>query len=134
MPYLLDTNVCVEYLRQRNSPVLQRITTTPASEIRLCSVVKAELHHGAHRSRQAQINVVKVENFVSQFISLPFDDAAAREFGRLRADLEGRGLSIGPYDLLIASIALVHGLILVTHNTREFGAVTGLTLDDWQTT
>jgi tRNA(fMet)-specific endonuclease VapC len=134
MIYLLDTNACVEYLRQRNSAVIARIAATPASDIRLCSVVKAELYHGAHRSQQAQSNLTQVENFVRPFISIPFDDDAAREYGRVRADLERRGVVIGPYDLQVAAIALVHGLTLVTHNTSEFSQVTGLNLEDWQTT
>jgi tRNA(fMet)-specific endonuclease VapC len=130
--YLLDTNACVEYLRQRNAALIARIAATPPSDIRLCSVVKAELYHGAHRSQQAQSNLVKVENFVRPFVSIPFDDDAAREYGRLRADLERRGLVIGPYDLQVAAIALVHGLTLVTHNTKEFRNVSGLSLEDWQ--
>ena len=43
-----------------------------------------------------------------------------------------QGTLIGPNDLMIASIALASGLILVTHNTREFGRVPGLKLEDWQ--
>jgi tRNA(fMet)-specific endonuclease VapC len=134
MSYLLDTNACVEYLRQRNSAVVARIAATPATDIRLCSVVKAELYHGAHRSQQVQSNLTKVDNFVRPFISLPFDDDAAREYGRIRADLERRGVVIGPYDLQVAAITLVHGLTLVTHNTTEFSHVTGLSLEDWQVT
>jgi tRNA(fMet)-specific endonuclease VapC len=130
--YLLDTNTCVEYLRRRNSAVIARFAATPPGDIRLCSVVKAELYHGAHRSQQVQANLVKVENFVRPFLSIPFDDDAAREYGRLRADLERRGLVIGPHDLQIAAIALVHGLTLATHNTSEFRNVTGLNLEDWQ--
>ncbi len=132
MIYLLDTNTCVEYLRQRNALVVARIAVTPPSDLRLCSVVKAELYHGAHRSQQVQRNLEKVENFLRPFLSLPFDDDAAREYGQIRADLERRGLVIGPNDLQIASIALVHGLTLVTHNVREFRNVGGLNVEDWQ--
>ena len=132
MVYLVDTNTCVEYLRLRNSAVGARFAVTPPGNIRLCSVVKADIYHGAHRSQQVQQCLVKVENFLRPFLSIPFEDDAAREYGRLRADLERRGLVIGPHDLQIAAIALVHGLTLVTHNTREFRDVTGLNLEDWQ--
>jgi tRNA(fMet)-specific endonuclease VapC len=43
------------------------------------------------------------------------------------------GTPIGPYDLLIAAIALANGLVLVTHNTAEFSRVSGLMFEDWQT-
>jgi hypothetical protein len=43
-----------------------------------------------------------------------------------------QGKPIGPYDLQIAAIARAHGLIVVTHNTREFARVPGLMLEDWQ--
>ena len=53
-------------------------------------------------------------------------------FGQLRATLEAAGTPIGPYDMQIAAIALVHGLIVVTHNTREFGRVQNLQIEDWE--
>jgi tRNA(fMet)-specific endonuclease VapC len=62
---------------------------------------------------------------------LPFDDAAAEVYGRIRAELASRGTPIGPYDLMIAATALANNLILVTHNTREFARVSGLVLEDW---
>lgn len=130
--YLLDTNTCIEYLRQRNSAVIARLAATPPSDIRVCSVVKAELYHGAHRSQQVHQNLVKVDDFLRPFPSIPFEDDAAREYGRLRAELERRGVVIGPHDLQIAAIALVHGLTLVTHNIKEFRNVAGLNLEDWQ--
>ncbi len=65
-------------------------------------------------------------------MSLPFDDDAAEVFARIRFHLESRGMVIGPYDLQIASIALVHQLTVVTHNVAEFGRVPGLTVEDWE--
>jgi tRNA(fMet)-specific endonuclease VapC len=132
MAYLLDTNTCIEYLRQRNAAVIARLAATPTADLRVCSVVKAELYYGAHRSQQVQQNLVKVEDFLRPFASVPFEDDAAREYGRLRAELERRGVVIGPHDLQIAAIALVHGLTLVTHNIKEFRNVAGLDLEGWQ--
>ncbi len=132
MTYLLDTNVCIQYLRQRDSTIVARLAFMTPTSLRLCSVVKAELYHGAHCSQQVKQNLVKVENFVRPFLSLPFDDDAAQKYGHIRYDLQSRGVMIGPHDLQIAAIALIHGLTLVTHNTREFSQVTGLMLEDWQ--
>jgi len=47
MTYLLDTNVCVQYLRGRKQSVFQRLQSTPTQDVQLCSVVKAELFLGA---------------------------------------------------------------------------------------
>lgn len=47
-------------------------------------------------------------------------------------DLERIGQRIGPHDLQIASIALQHGLTLVSHNTSEFQRIAGLLLADWE--
>jgi tRNA(fMet)-specific endonuclease VapC len=132
MSRLLDTNTCVQVLRGRNALVTQRLQAMSPSQLFLCSVVKAELYHGALRSAQPAANRAKVDAFVQPFVSLPFDDAAAELYATIRQDLELRGMTIGPYDLQIAAIALRHNLILVTHNTGEFSRVTGLQLEDWE--
>ncbi|MCR4413203.1 MAG: type II toxin-antitoxin system VapC family toxin [Thermoguttaceae bacterium] len=132
MPYLLDTNTCIEYLRGRNAAIIERIRNTVPDELRLCSVVKAELFYGAYRSAYVSANLALLSSFFSAIPSLPFDDAASHVYGKLRANLAGRGALIGPNDLQIAAIAVSNGLVLVTHNTLEFGRVSGLAIEDWQ--
>ena len=132
MKYLLDTNACIVYLNQPYSKVRQRLSATPANEVALCSVVKAELIYGAMKSRNPASTVANQMRFFSQFISLPFDDDAALIFGELRVDLRRKGTPIGPYDLQIAAIALARQLTLVTHNTAEFSRIAQLALVDWE--
>lgn len=134
MSYLLDTNACINFLQQAQGPIAQRLALLPADEIVLCSVVKMELRYGAERSSRRDENLQLMARFFDQFLSFPFDDQAAEVAGQLRAHLAALGSPIGPNDLLIASIALANGLTLVTHNTREFGRVPGLALEDWEST
>lgn len=101
-------------------------------EVALCSVVKAELFYGAARSHHPERTMAHIALFASPFASLPFDDSCAYHYGQIRAQLAEAGTPIGPNDLMIASIALAHGLTLITHNTREFGRVAGLILADWE--
>jgi tRNA(fMet)-specific endonuclease VapC len=101
-------------------------------EVGVCSVVKAEMFAGAMRSNDPSRTRSQQQAFLGQFLSLPFDDAAAEVYAVIRAQLEAVGTPIGPYDLQIAAIALANGLTLVTHNTREFSRVTGLLLEDWE--
>jgi len=84
------------------------------------------------RSSRATENLAKVRQFLSQFASLPFDDDAAETYGRIRADLTGRGVTIGPNDLLIAAIAQTNDTTLITHNVDEFSRVAGLKIEDWE--
>jgi tRNA(fMet)-specific endonuclease VapC len=132
MLYLLDTNVCVGLLRGRKALLIQRFHARPTADLLLCSVVKAELIDGTLRSRQPAVNRAKVDAFVKPFASLPFDDNAAEVFARVRFHLESQGMPIGPYDLQIAAIGLVHRLTVVTHNVAEFSRVPGLTVEDWE--
>lgn len=132
MQYLLDTNVCVMYLNGRSESVRERMIAEPSQNIALCSVVKSELFYGAMRSNNPERTLERQQKFLARFTSLSFDDAAATTFGQVRADLAKAGTPIGPYDLQIAAIALVHDLTLVTHNLREFSRVHGLKLEDWQ--
>jgi tRNA(fMet)-specific endonuclease VapC len=132
MIYLLDTNVCAQYLRGKNPNVRVRLEAALPQEIRLCSVVVAELYYGCLRSAQPAKNRAEVDTFLQPYLCLPFDNAAAEVYAQIRYDLERAGTPIGPYDLQIAAIALVHGLTLVTHNTAEFSRVPGLVCEDWQ--
>jgi tRNA(fMet)-specific endonuclease VapC len=130
--YLLDSNICVEYLRNGNPRVIHRVQTEPTKNIRLCSVVLGELYCGAFRSADPPKNLALLGKFVGKFTSLPFDDAAAVIYGEERARLEKQGTKIGPHDMQIAAIALLHHLTVVTHNVAEFTRVPGLAVEDWQ--
>lgn len=130
--YLLDTNVCVEYLRNASGTVATRLKSRQPDDIRLCSVVAAELIYGWYRSKTGLSQRAVLDRFLSEFESLPFDDAAAKVAGRIREELAMLGTPIGPYDLQIAAIALANNLTVVTHNVAEFSRVAGLAIEDWQ--
>jgi tRNA(fMet)-specific endonuclease VapC len=132
MKYLLDTNVCIVYLKGRNLNLKLRLDAISVEEIAVCSVVKAELCYGAMKSANSERNFALQQAFLNQFVSLPFDDLAATTFGTVRAQLEVRGTPIGAYDLQIAAIAPANNLTLITHNTREFEHVDGLQIEDWE--
>ncbi|MEQ9551197.1 MAG: hypothetical protein RIM23_16495 [Coleofasciculus sp. G3-WIS-01] len=47
-------------------------------------------------------------------------------------NLNVKGIPIRAYDLQIVAIALANNLMLMTHNTKEFGRVDGLQVEDWE--
>jgi tRNA(fMet)-specific endonuclease VapC len=131
MRYLTDTNIWILYLKQRNSAVEDRLRSTPAGEVAVCSVVRAELLHGARKYGNVANRVALVEETLAPYLSLPFDDQAAYHYAEVRHHLESVGAVIGANDLLIASVARAHGLVMATGNVREFQRIPGLAVEDW---
>jgi tRNA(fMet)-specific endonuclease VapC len=61
----------------------------------------------------------------------PFDEKAAAEFGRLRAELRRRGRPMQVIDIMIAAVALSLGNTTVVSADSDLSAVPGLTVEDW---
>ena len=133
MTWLLDTNAWIVYLKSPQSAIRTRLQSLRPVEISLCSVVKAELLHGAEKYGNRERRLAILRELFAPYVSFPFDDAAAAEYGLIRHELEVAGEVIGSNDLMIAAIARANGHTLVTHNTAEFLRVRGLTVEDWQT-
>jgi len=133
MRHLLDTNCWIAFFKRRNSPLGIRIENTLPAEIATCSIVRAELLHGAEKYENVERRADLVRRTLSLYASLPFDDAAADHFARIRHCLQVKGMAIGPYDLQIAAVCLAHDLTIVTNNVREFSRVDGLRVEDWTT-
>lgn len=130
--FLLDTNTCIQLWQRKNLTVRKRFSLLKPTEVALCSVVKAELLLGAHKSQNRDSNLQLLKDLFSPLSSFQFDDAAAEEYGIIRYELESAGKVIGANDLMIASIAKANKLTLVTHNTNEFSRVKGLSIEDWE--
>lgn len=130
--YLLDSNVCIHLLNERHPQIEHHFRSHSPAEIALCSIVKAELLFGARNSQRVEANLQRLRGFFAPLASLPFDDRCADEYGQIRANLTAQGKLIGPHDMQIAAIARTYDAILVTHNTNEFGRITGLRMEDWE--
>ena len=81
MTYLLDTNVWAQYLNGRSSAIRNKLRVVDLTKVFTCSIVKSELAYGAFKSLNPTQTYQKQKNFLSLFISLPFDDDAALIFG-----------------------------------------------------
>lgn len=133
MKYLLDTNTWIAALRWQKPEVVAHLKQQSSDDIVLCSMVLAELWFGAERSdpsRRAD-NLKRVDELAARYESLPFDNAASRDYAAIRAQLTAIGQPIGPNDLIIAAIARSRGVTLVTNNSAEFNRVPGLTNVSW---
>jgi tRNA(fMet)-specific endonuclease VapC len=128
--YLLDTDICIYWLRNRQS-VRERVTQVGWNQISICVITVAELYYGAYNSNRVTENIARAEFFIQNLPVLPLNDTALRRFGELKAELRRIGQPIADFDLLIASVALAESYILVTNNTRHYDRIPELQLENW---
>jgi tRNA(fMet)-specific endonuclease VapC len=131
MKYMLDTDTCIALIRQRSPRLLAKVVSFPQGEIGLSSITVAELQYGVERSQYGDKNRTALAQFLLPFDIADFDYAAALAYGRIRAELEAKGMPIGALDTLIAAHALALQVTLVTHNLGEFQRVQGLVVENW---
>ena len=132
MKYLLDTNICIRYINGRAPQIREHMRSIEDTDLAISTITLGEMFTGSAKSQYPQQSRAKQDAFFIRFTILPFDGVSADRFGTIRAHLELQGTPIGPYDMQIAAIALVHGLILVTHNLKEFSRVPDLQIEDWE--
>jgi tRNA(fMet)-specific endonuclease VapC len=128
--YVLDTNTLIYFFKGEGA-VAGHLLSVPPREVGLPSIVLYELEVGISKSTSPEKRRTQLKEFTSAIQILPFGIEEAGQAALIRVALETRGVPIGPYDVLIAAVAINHNDILVTHNTKEFSRIQGLQLEDW---
>ena len=128
--YVLDTNTLIYFFKGLGAVAENLLAKTP-KEIAIPSIVLFELEVGIAKSTSPQKRKQQLKELESSIQILPFGRSEALSAASIRTALEKQGQLIGPYDILIAAIALSNKGILVTHNRKEFARVKGLLLEDW---
>lgn len=128
--FLLDTNTIVYFFKGKGR-VAERLSAAAPAEVAISAVSLYEVEVGIAKSAQPAKRRKELGTFLAVVPVLPFDRSVTRSAAEVRADLERRGLPIGPLDNLIAGTALAHHATLVTRNTQEFSRVRNLSIVDW---
>ncbi len=128
--YLLDTNIISDLIRNPSGAAARHIEQVDTKNIFTSIIVASELRYGCAKKASPKLTE-KVENLLAIIPVLPLETPADNEYGRIRADLEAAGQTIGMNDLLIAAQAYTLGLTLVTDNLREFSRIHGLKIESW---
>ena len=132
--YLLDTDILSNLMKPRPSMTLiAKLVSVPSEEQFTSSITLGELIYGAHRLRaRTTVLLERMNNtLLPNLPVLAFDATSANHYGEIRAELEREGTPLGDADLRIGSIALAHGLTVVTGNVRHFRRIPGLTIENW---
>ena len=130
LKYMLDTNIAIYTIKNKPSEVREAFK---AHDGQLCisAVTLMELMYGAEASAAVERNLRDIEGFAARLDVFPYDNEAAAHTGQLRAELRKIGRPIGPYDEMIAGHARSRGLVVVTHNIKQFENVPGIRLTNW---
>jgi len=128
--YMLDTNTASYVIKANVPAVYKRLMATPMEQVCISVITEAELLFGLAKRPDALGLQKAVNEFLLRVDSLPLDSVAARQYGDLRAWLEGSGKEIGNMDLIIAAHALAVDAVLVS-NDKAFRAMKHLKLEDW---
>lgn len=131
MSYLLDTDICSAFIKG-NRQVWPKMMQY-SGQLHVSAITAAELFAWVLRANASPNRQQAVLDFFNDVTFLDINRDVSRKFGEIRAAQLDQGQFTPEMDLLIASTALVHGLTLATHNTRDFTDVPGLVLEDWLT-
>jgi len=130
MRYMLDTNIISDLIKNPFGAIANHIRQLEPGMVCTSIVVVGELRYGA--IKKASVNLDERVSRITQAMPvLSLNPQHATIYGKIRSELEFRGLIIGMNDLWIAAHALAEDKILVTNNTREFERVNGLEIEDW---
>jgi len=127
--FLLDTDTCSAHLK--NVAIVTSRFLQYTGRLHMSVITLGELYAWALRAKAPPRRKQSLLDLLNDTKVLIVDDDVARRFGEEQAMLLDAGLRAPGLDLFIASTALVQGLTLVTHNTKECAHVPGLTLEDW---
>ena len=131
MRYMLDTNICIYAIKQKLEKVFRKLKETDPADVCISAVTYAELSCGVEKSAAVERNRLALSLLLANIEILDFDQKAAEEYGRVRAELVKKGVPIGPLDMMIAGHARSLGYTVVTNNLREFSRVRGLKMENW---
>ena len=131
MIYILDTNIISYIIKNKDFSLIDKFETISKDHtIGVSSITVAELYYGVRKRGSGKLEAL-VNEFLLPLERYSFDENAAFEYGNIRADLELKGNTIGPNDLLIAAHTKSLNAVLITNNLKEFQRVENLSLGNW---
>jgi len=128
MTYLLDTDISSYYLRGRYN--LNAIFEQKGVDnLRLSIVTVAEMKVLAHKNPQSAINIHSINTFSQSLGILHVDQNTWEIYSMMKAEIQRHGRIRGDLDILNASIAKQHNLIMVTNNVSHYQDV--IQVENW---
>ena len=125
MKYLIDTDWIIHGLHGQER-VVKKLLESRREGLAVSVISLAELYEGVYHSTDPAADERSLEDFLSGVSVLGISEEICKIFGRERAKLRKEGMTIGDFDILIASTCLHHDLTLLTDNIRDFRRIENL--------
>lgn len=130
MQYLLDTNICIFFLRGKMN--LDEIIKDKGKQNCFISEITVfELWFGAENSQDIEKSHKAVDLFVNGISIIPIS-SCIRSYAKEKVRLRKIGKPINDeFDLLIGVTAIENKLTLVTDNAKDFVHFDGIEIENW---
>jgi tRNA(fMet)-specific endonuclease VapC len=130
MSLLLDTSICVFFLRQYPK-IIQRVRQYNVEDLAISIITLAELQFGEYNSTQIENNLKRVQFIVARTRLLDLTPRTTEIYAEVKASLRKSGNVIDDFDIFIGATAIENDLMLVTDNERHFSRIEGLRMTNW---
>lgn len=127
----LDSDICIHFLNGKDPDLIKKFQAYSPTELKVASIVQAELLFGAANSKKIRQNSSKLAKFLEPYDIVPFDSRAASVYAKIRFELSKKGNLIGPNDLILAATVIANQGTLVTRNIGEFKRLESLNIETW---
>ena len=128
--YLLDTNICVFFLRGKKS-IVEQIISNGIENCFISEITVAELLYGVECDEyNSQENRKKIDEFIDILTVIPITNVLL-EYARQKAFLRKTGYLIDDMDLFIGATAIANSMILVTDNEKHLNRLSDVKIENW---
>ena len=128
MRYMLDTNICIYAILGGSEHLDRRLDQCDTGDLVMSAITLGELEVGFAKSGSPDRARSDAAAVLSAVGVMPFDEEAARAFGRIQAAAPSRR---GAYDRQIAAHAIALGVALVTNNEKDFDDIPEVVVENW---
>ncbi len=131
MRYLLDTDTLSFLARGEHPALTARVMRSSPGDLAMSVISRGEAEFGLSAAPLSRDTAHRMRALLATLRCLPISEDVATDYADIRCGLQRAGTPIGHNDLWIAAQARSLGLVVVTHNTREFSRVERLQVEDW---
>ena len=129
MKYLLDTNICIYYLKGMFQ-LDEKIENIGNENCYISEITLAELKYGVANSSSIKKNTKVLDSFIDNIKIVPILNSLDL-YASEKARLKKIGRIVDDFDILIGVTSISNKMTLVTNNVKHFERLNDIIIEDW---